>query len=234
MATIASALTQNQRLLQDLLHLVSQPLTTLHCTLEHSLMVDLLNEDPVVRSEEVALALQQTDRVIEAVRLMREYLEAEEGLFRAEPFSLGLAIENVLEQVSVLAEARGLRLFACGTSTAAIPVKGVWLQRALFYLVGLLLESEPDGRAITVVLEDGATQSLVSGHSLPANSSSDVPPDSPPRWAPNVNTLRQVKIEIARCVLEVSGASLELYSGSNAGFLIRLPRFSSHLAEIPA
>ncbi len=234
MATFAALLTQNQGLLQDLLHLVSQPLTTLHCTLEHSLTLDLLNEDAVVRSQEVALALQQTDRVIEALRLMREYLEAEERRFLAEPFPLGLAIENVLEQISVLAEARGLRLFACGTSTTAIPVKGVWLQRAFFYLVALLLESEPDGRVITVVMEDGASQSLVSAHSLPMNSSSDVPPDPPPRCAPDVNTLRQVRIEIARCVLEASGASLELYSGGNAGFLIRLPRFSSHLAEIPA
>ena len=233
MATILAALPQNQRLLQDLLHLVSQPLTTLHCALEHSLTLNL-DEEEAERSEKVALALQQTDRVIEAVRLMREYLEAEEGRFLAEPFPLGLAIENVLEQVSVLAEARGLQLFACGTSTAAIPVRGVWLQRALSYLVGLLLESEQDGRAITVVLEDGAAQSLISGHSLPTKSSSDGLPDLPPKCAPDVNTLRQVKIEIARYVLEASGASLEFYSGGNAGFLIRLPRSISRLAEIPA
>jgi hypothetical protein len=233
MATIAAALPQNQGLLQDLLHLVSQPLTTLHCTLEHSLTLDL-NEDAGERSEEVALALRQTDRVIEAVRLMREYFQAKEGRFLAEPFPLGLAIENVLEQVSVLAEARGLRLFACGTSAAAIPVSAVWLQRALSYLVGLLLEDAPAGWAITVVLEDSASESLISGHTLPPNSSSDRPPALLSKCPPDVNTLRQVKVEIARCVLEASGASLEFYSGGNPGFMIRLPRSTSHLAEIPA
>ena len=232
MASIATALPQNQELLQELLHLLSQPLTTLHCALEHSLTSDL-NKDEAERSEEVALALRQTDRVIEAVRLMREYLQAEEGRFLAVPFPLGLATENVLEQLSVLAEARGLRLFACGTSTAAVPVRGAWLQRALLYLVGLVIESQPAGRAITVVLEDGAWQSLISGHCLPTNSSSDRPPDLPPECAPDVNTLRQVKVEIARCVLEAAGASLEFYFDGHPGFMIRLPRFSSHLAEIP-
>ena len=78
MASTAAA--QNQGMLQDLLHVLSQPLTTLHCALEHSLGAD----DPA--QGDVALALEQTDRVIDAVRLMREYLEAEEGRFLAEPF----------------------------------------------------------------------------------------------------------------------------------------------------
>src|SRR5271169_4068875 len=118
MASNASTLPQNHGVLQDLLHVLSQPLTTLHCALEQSLAAD----DPG-HSEEVALALEQTERVIEAVRLMREYLEAEEGCFVAEPFPLGLAIENALEQFSVLAEARSVSLFAFGASSVAITVK---------------------------------------------------------------------------------------------------------------
>jgi signal transduction histidine kinase len=152
MASTAAA--QNQGVLQDLLHVLSQPLTTLYCALEHS-----LEADNAAQTDDVALALEQTDRVIEAVRLMREYLEAEEGCFLAEPFPLGLAIENVLEELSVLAEARGLLLFASGTSRAAIPVRNAWVQRALLYLFVLLLESGPSGRAIVVLLEDGATGS---------------------------------------------------------------------------
>ena len=59
MASIAAA--QNQAVLQDLLHVLSQPLTTLHCALEHSLAADAAAQTDVV-----ALALEQTDRVIEA------------------------------------------------------------------------------------------------------------------------------------------------------------------------
>ena len=160
MASTAAA--QNNGVLQDLLHVLSQPLTTLHCALEHS-----LEADAAAQMDDVALALEQTDRIIEGVRLMREYLEAEEGCFLAEPFSLGLAIENVLEKLSALAEARGLLLFALGTSRAAIPVKGAWVQRALLYLFVLLLENEPSERAIVVLLEDDATESVISANSLP-------------------------------------------------------------------
>jgi len=241
MATTMASLPQNPGVLQDLLHLLSQPLTTLHCALEHS-----LTQDETEQSEEVAVALEQTGRLIEAVRLMREYLEAEEGCFLAEPFPVGLAIENVLDQVSVLTEARGIQLFACGTSKAAIPVKGTWLQRALFYLIGSVLEGEPAGRAITLVLEDGDFQSVISGHSLPTYLSSAQPPDRmldrpldrPTdvlcENSPGTNTVRQVKMEIARRVLEASGAALEFYPGSKPGFTIRLPKPGFLRDEIPA
>jgi hypothetical protein len=215
MATNAAMLSQNQGVLQDLLHVLSQPLTTLHCALEHS-----LEADEAAQTDDVALALEQTERVIEAVRLMREYLDAEEGCFLAEPFPLGLAIENVLEKLSVLAEARGVSLFACGASRAAIPVKDAWVQRALLYLFVLLLESASRTRAIVVVLEDGLTQSVISGHSLPANSSSDCAPPA----VPLSNALQQVKIAIAQRVLASSGASVELYSDGQPGFTIRIPQ----------
>src|ERR1700690_52834 len=215
MASNAATLPQNQGVLQDLLHLVSQPLTTLHCALEHSLAAD-----EAAQTDDVAVALEQTDRVIEAVRLMREYLEAEEGCFLAEPYPLGLAIENVLEQLSVLAEARGISLFACGASRAAIPVKDAWVQRALLHLFVLLLESEPAGRAIVIVLEDGSTQSVISGHSLPARASCDCAQSS----ALRSNTLQQVKIAIAQRVLASSGGSVEFYSEGKPGFAIRIPQ----------
>lgn len=215
MASIVAATAQNQGVLQDLLHVLSQPLTTLHCALEHSLAADEAEQ-----MDDVALALEQTDRVIEAVRLMREYLEAEDGCFLAEPFPLGLAIENVLEKLSVLAEARGVSLFACGASRAAIPVKDAWVQRALLYLFVLLLESAPAGRAIVVVLEDGSTQSVISGHSLPAKASSDCLQTS----VPPSNALQQVRIAIAQRVLASSGASVELYSDRKPGFAIRIPQ----------
>ncbi|MGC2248519.1 MAG: hypothetical protein WA609_18070 [Terriglobales bacterium] len=205
----------NQGVLQDLLHVLSQPLTTLHCALEHSLEADV-----AAQMDDVAIALKQTDRVIEAVRLMREYLEAEEACFLAEPFPLGLAIENALEELSVLAEARDLRLFAFGTSRATLAVKGAWVQRALLYIVGLLLESEAPGRAIVILLEDGASQSVISGHSLPVNALFGRALPS----ASHSNTLEQVRIAIAQRVLASSGASVQFYSHGQSGFAIRIPR----------
>jgi len=214
MASAGSNLGQSHDVLRDLLHFVSQPLTTLRCALEGSIA-----QEEVKCAEDVVLALEQTDRVIEAVRLMREYLEAEQGCLSAAPVPLSSAVDRVLEKLAVLAEARSVRLLACGVSKATVQVRETWLQRALFYLVGALIESETPGRAITVLIEDGASQSVISGHSLPAKSSRDCPP----RCGPVSNVLGQVKVAIAQRAFESSGAFVELYSDDKPGFTIRIP-----------
>jgi hypothetical protein len=73
MASASDGCSQNEDVLRSLLHLVSQPLTTLHCALESS-----LGQDGKSQLHDIAVALEETDRVIEAVRLMREYLDADE------------------------------------------------------------------------------------------------------------------------------------------------------------
>lgn len=222
MASRASNMSQSSDVLQDLLHLVSQPLTTLYCALESA-----LERDKVEDLEDVFLALEQTDRVIEAVRLMREYLEAEQGSSSTRPIPLSSAIEEVLVPLSALAEARGLRLFVYGASKAVVSVRDAWLQRALLYLVGALVESEPPGRAIILLLEDAASQSVLSGHGLPISPSLD----RASQCAPVSNTLSQAKIAIALRALESLGASVNLYSDGKLGFAIRIPRCRSALDE---
>jgi hypothetical protein len=61
-----------QDVLGELLHSLSQPLTTLHCALELSI-------NPVAGQQQkaVSAALEQVDRAIHVVELMRECLEAE-------------------------------------------------------------------------------------------------------------------------------------------------------------
>ena len=201
--------------LRDLLHFVSQPLTTLHCALENSVA-----RDEVESSDDILLALEQTERVIEAVRLMRDYVEAEQVGSAAAPVALTSAIDSVLEQLAVLAEARGVRLFACGVSQTTILACDALLQRALLYLVGALIECGPAGRAITVLIEDGASQCVISGHSFAATSSLDCPS----QCAPDSIVLRQAKIAIAQRAFESSGASVEFYSGDKPGFTIQIPR----------
>ncbi|MGA9527071.1 MAG: hypothetical protein WBS24_03025 [Terriglobales bacterium] len=204
--------------LRDLLHSVSQPITTLHCALERSLELDEAGP-----SENVLVALEQTDRVIEAVCLMREYVDAEQSFRSSEPRSvtnpINSSVERVLQQLSVLAEARGVRLFACGRSKAFAPIADVWLERALCYLVGALIEGAPTGAAITILLEDGATRSSVSGHCLPASPSRQ---GALPFTVSN--TLWQARVAIARRALESSGAALEFYCEEKPGFTIRFPK----------
>ena len=224
MAGTAPDFSQSGEVLRELLHSVSQPITTLHCALEHSLELDEAGH-----SEDVCLALEQTDRVIEAVRLMREFLDAERGSCCAAPVPAGLVIENVLKRLSVLAEARGVRLFAYGATKALVPVAEAWLERALCYLAGMLIEGAQFGAAIVVLLEDGAAQPVISGHCLSARASLDLS-----RSAPVSNSLGQARVAIAQRALESSGASVECYSGDKPGFVVRLPKSRSALKTLSA
>ncbi len=58
--------------LGELLHSLSQPLTSLRCSLELS-----IDEDAAQSHQTVAAALEQTERVIRVVRLMQEFLDSD-------------------------------------------------------------------------------------------------------------------------------------------------------------
>jgi hypothetical protein len=151
----------NSDVLGQLLHALCQPLTTLRCSLEVSL--DDFNDR---QCESVSVALEQTDRAIETVELMRECLELERGISPAGCVEVMPAVRVVMEQLSVVAEAHGIPLLASGTTAAVLRVNEYWLQRGLRYLIGSLIETQAPGNAVTVLLEDRTSYSLLSAHSL--------------------------------------------------------------------
>jgi hypothetical protein len=214
----------NFKVLGDLLHSLSQPLTTLHCAFESSLCADVHN------SLDASQALEQTDRAIEVLGLIREYVEIEQGVSCSASVPVDLTLEKAMSQLSILAEARGQHLFVCGRSKSTVPLKATWLHRSLLYLLGTLIESEPAGRAITVLLEDFGSECVLSGHSFPVKSSAYLP-----GHASNASTrLLQARVEIARRALESCGALVALYTDARRGFTVRFPKPGSALGALSA
>jgi hypothetical protein len=74
---------RSRDVLGELLHSLSQPLTSLRCSLELS-----IEEVAEQQQESVAVALQQTEKVIGMIQLMREYLDAEQPGPEAYPAAL--------------------------------------------------------------------------------------------------------------------------------------------------
>lgn len=214
MAGASSCFPEGGDVLRSLLHSVSQPLTTLHCVLESS-----LEQAGKSQSEDILVALEETGRVMQAVRLMREYLEANQQPSSGMAVPVSLAIKDVLEQLSQFADCHGVKLLVYGASNAQLLVRDVWLQRILVYLMGSLIESAPAGRAITVLLEDHMSQSGMSAYILPVYPASDGPS---PALGPNA--LRQAKLAIAQRALESLGASVKFDCGDKAGFAIRIEK----------
>ena len=221
-------------MLGELLHSLSQPLTGLLCSLELSLQLPLdcsIEQIAEQQQANVSVALQQTEKVIGMIQLMREYLDAEQPAPEAFSFALAPATRSVIEELSSIAAVRGVRLRLVGTCTATLPVPESRLRLALQYLITTLIEAQPLGGKVMLLLGEGPAGAVLRaegerGFRRPgfrdqeqraANSSTSVP------------TLRRVRLAIARRVLETAGASLVFGDGDHAavdrsGFVLRIPR----------
>jgi len=232
--------------LGELLHSLSQPLTGLRCSLELSLQLPLelsIEEVAEQQQESISAALQQTEKVIGMIQLMREYLDAEQPGPEAYPVALAPAMRSVIEELSSIAEVRGVQLRLMGTCTAAVPVPESRLRLALQYLTAPMIEAQPAGGKVMLLLgespagavlrvegargfrelERSATQTK---RNLVGATSASV----------SVSTLCRVRLAIASRVLETAGASLAFGDGDDGhtgvdharvehpGFVLRIPR----------
>jgi len=104
--------------LGELLHSLSQPLTSLRCSLE--LSIDEVAEQ---QQESVAIALQQTEKVIGMIQLMREYLDAEQSGPETCSAALAPVMRRVIEELSSIAAVRGVQLRLVGACTSTLPCR---------------------------------------------------------------------------------------------------------------
>jgi signal transduction histidine kinase len=209
-----AARTQDQAVLGELLHSLSQPLTTLRCSLELS-----VEEIAGHKQDCVSVALEQAERVIGMIKLMREYLDAELGTPPPHPVALAPALSAVVGQLSSVAAARPIRLQLTGTCAASISLAEPQLHMALQYLINALIELQPANCEIVLQFEEHPSESLLRGQVVRYLSTA-----IQPRHDPVGVTLRRVKLAIASRVLESGGASLVFDDGDQSAFVLRIPK----------
>jgi signal transduction histidine kinase len=223
-----SSLSRSPDVLGELLHSLSQPLTTLRCSLEFSLACE---ENAHPQQQTVSIALQQTEKVIGMVQLMREYVEAEQPGPDANPAALASVARSVTEEFCSIAAVRRIRLRLTGTCTATLPLPQSRLRLALQYLIASLLEAQPDGGKIVLILGEGPAGSVLraEGNShvraQDFRDREDGALQSARRDAAIANTsLRTARLAIARRIMETAGASLVYGKSPMSGFVLRIPR----------
>jgi signal transduction histidine kinase len=211
--------------LGELLHSVCQPLTSLRCSLELSLELSLhlpIEETAEQQQASVSAALQQAERVIGTIQLMREYLDAEQPAPAAFSSALAPAIRSVIEELSSIAAVRGVRLPLVGTCAATVPVPESRLRLALQYLIAALIEAQPRGGNVMLLLGEGP-----AGAVLRAEGERGLRGQKHSATSLQT-TLRGARIAIASRVLESAGASLVFGGGGTevdpTGFVLRIPR----------
>ncbi|MFZ3265949.1 MAG: hypothetical protein WA172_18230 [Terriglobales bacterium] len=215
--------THDQELLGDLLHSLSQPLTSLRCSLE--LSIDEVTEQ---QQQTVSAALQQTETVIGMIQLMREYLDAEQGAGE-DAVALMPVLRTMCEDLSSMAALRSVGLRVLGTCAAKLRVGEPRLRLALQYLILAMIEQQPERSEITLLLTEGAAGTVLRAQ---GERSLNGPEASPPEKDPGTRqlqrdavraTMRRMRLAIAGRVLETAGAALTLDDGI-PGFVLRIPR----------
>jgi len=230
--------------LGELLHSLSQPLTSLRCSLELSLELSI--EEVAEQQESVAIALQQTEKVIGMIQLMREYLDAEQPGPEARPSALAPAMRSVVECLSSIAAVRGVGLRLVGTCAATVPVPESRLRLALQYLIAAMVEAQPMGGRVLLLLGESSAGAVLRvegergsrGRDFREPSSCEMEQsatspqtkcDPVGATSASTSTLRRVRLAIASRVLESAGASLVFGEGDHSaigptGFVLRIPR----------
>jgi signal transduction histidine kinase len=228
--------------LGELLHSLSQPLTGLRCSLELSLELSL-EETAEQQQASVSVALQQTERIIGMIQLMREYLDAEQPAPEAFSSALAPATRSVIEELSSIAAVRGVRLRLVGTCLATLPVPESRLRLALQYLIATMIEAQPVGGRVMLLLGEGPAGAVLRAEGergfrglgfrdqkqRASISQTKRDPAGATSTSASVPTLRRVRLAIASRVLETAGASLVFGDGDHAavdvtGFVLRIPR----------
>jgi signal transduction histidine kinase len=217
-----SRLPRDQELLGDLLHSLSQPLTSLRCSLELS-----IDEATEQQQQTVSAALQQTETVIGMIQLMREYLDAEQSAGQ-HAVALMPVLRSMAEDLSSIAALRNIRLRVVGTCAAKVRVAEPQLRLALQYLILAMIERQPAGSEITLLVAEGPAGAVLRAQ----GERRFLPPEASGLEKNSVNrqskrdsvgaTMRRVRLAIAGRVLETAGAELVLDDGA-PGFVLRIP-----------
>jgi len=216
-------LPRDHQLLGDLLHSLSQPLTSLRCSLE--LSIDGVTDQ---HQKTVSAALQQAETVIGMIGLLREYLDADQNT-GDHPVPLMPVLKSMAEDLSSIASLRNIRLRVLGACALKVPVAEPRLRMALQYLILALIDRQPAGSEITLFLAEGPAGAVLRAQGErrfagPETARPEIaPPGNPQSKHDSVAaTMRRVRLAIAHRVLETAGAALALDDGT-PGFVLRIP-----------
>jgi len=205
--------------LGELLHSLSQPLTTLRCSLELS-----IDEPAGQQQHNIAAALAQTDAMISLLRFMREYLEADE-LEVVPAILLMPVLASVTEDLSTIAAVRGVRLQLVGTCMAKLRLTDSHLRLALEYLILPAIEHHPKDGQINIQVRQESAESLVRLECKPPRGPQAATSTS--KWGPASSTVRRIRRAIATRLLEAAGATLSFNDADALGFALHSPHLDA-------
>jgi signal transduction histidine kinase len=201
-----------RQLVSDLFHALSQPLTTLCCSLELT-----LQQTPTAEQyrESTTRALAQAERVSWLVTGIRELFDASEAS-SGEVLELQAAVQGVVSDLLPVAESAGVRI--CYLPRSACPVRfdAQRLRQGLFHLLEFAVGSCERGAVVKIELAEAGEEVVLGIVVCGDRVSCDQEPGE---------LARRLGLGIARAIFEAAGGSfLGERSVGYLGVEVRMPR----------
>jgi C4-dicarboxylate-specific signal transduction histidine kinase len=189
---------ESRQLASDLFHQLSQPLTTLCCSLELALLQTPTAEQ---YGEILRHALGQAEKASSLITAIRELFDASQPGEGGEVLELRRAVADTVGDLLPVAESAGVQV--CYTPGPACPV---WfaaprLRRGLFHLIGFVIGS--GGATVEIELAERGAEAVLT---LTISRVGVYPGLSPVN--PDDELLRRLGLGIARAIFEAAGGSL--------------------------
>jgi signal transduction histidine kinase len=201
-----------RRLVSDLFHALSQPLTSLCCSLELTLQQ---SPTPEQYRESVSRALAQAEKVSWLATGMRELFDASEVGEDCEVLPLQAAVESAVSNLLPVAESAGVQIYCLPRSACAVRFEAHRLQQGLFHLLGFAVSA--GGRGAVVKIEVGECgEEGVLGVMVCEGVGGDQEPGE---------LVRRLGLGIACAIFEAAGGSFRAErSVDYLGVEVRIPR----------
>ena len=208
----AAAIGEPRQLVADLFHQLSQPLTTLCCSLE---LAQLQNPTAEQYGEIVSRTLEQAEKASWLATAIRELFDAGQAGGDGEVLELRWVVEDAVADLLPVAHSAGVQVCYSPRSPCPVRFDAQRLRQALFHLLAFGFASGGPGAVLKIEVEERGAEAwltlILSGHgefdgASPAGPNHDHLPD---------DMARRLGLGIARAIFEAAGGSFRLHRGAD-------------------
>ncbi len=226
MESLAAEAYDSRQLISDLFHQLSQPVTSLCCSLE----LALLQTSTVKQyAEIVSRTFSEAQKASWLASALRELFNASQAGEDGEVLELRQAVGHAVDDLRPVAESAGVQVHYVALSACPVWFDAKRLRQGLFHLLGFMLGSRGRGAELTIALEQREAQSVlnltVSGPEEGGDTTDGGPdPEHLPR-----ELMRRFELGLARTIFEATGADFSVERGPEGiSVEVRLRRAGSH------
>jgi two-component system, OmpR family, sensor kinase len=229
MATAAADNGEPRQLVCDLFHQLSQPLTTLCCSLE---LAQLQTPTAEQYSEIVSRTREQAEKASWLATAIRELFDAGQAGEDGEVLELRWVVEDAVTDLLPVAQSVGVQVCYSPCSPYPVWFDAQRLRQGLFHLLAFGLASGGPGVVLTIEMEERGAE-VVLRLTLSGQGEFDGAPAAGPNHEHLPNDLvRRLGLGIARAIFEAAGGSLGLEHGTGSlSVEVRLPRNGTRLSR---